>query len=412
MKNKFVTALLSLAIAFGIWMYVVSVVAPESERTYMDVPVRVQGSNILESRGLMLLSEKDLTVDLELSGTRTDLNKLSSSNITVIADLSGITSAGEHQVSYSVSYPGSISSSITILSPTAQTVTVHVVEWAQKDVPIEVEYVGKLDESFIEDNANVALSQDKVTISGKKDVVDQIKKAVVTVDLTGHTTNIDQVYALSYRDENGNEVKLDHVTADTENVTVVLKINMIKTLPIELVINPGDLLEGEYECISNIKNVTVSGPAELVQAMNVFPVDVNLTGLLMTDQIRVPLIPPAGLTIMDGISEIVVDATVPKMDTIIMNLSTEQCMPINVPEGMEVVSMSSAELIVMLYGRHNRLASLGVENIQMTVDLTDAQPGTAFYLVEIVVVGVDGIQVRSSHTIEVELGQVDVTPEA
>ena len=112
-----------------------------------------------------------------------------------------------------------------------------------------------MDESFIKDSANVALSQDKVTISGKKDVVNQIKKAVVTVDLTGHTTNIDQVYALSYRDENGNEVKLDHVTADTENVTVVLKINMIKTLPIELVINPGDLLEGEYECISNIKNV-------------------------------------------------------------------------------------------------------------------------------------------------------------
>ena len=174
MKNKFVTALLSLAIAFGIWMYVVSVVAPESERTYMDVPVRVQGSNILESRGLMLLSEKDLTVDLELSGTRTDLNKLSSSNITVIADLSGITSAGEHQVSYSVSYPGSISSAITILSPATQTVTVQVVEWSKKEIPVEVEYVGELDPNFMADTANVALSQETVTVSGKKDAVDQI----------------------------------------------------------------------------------------------------------------------------------------------------------------------------------------------------------------------------------------------
>ena len=406
MKNKFVTALLSLVIAFGIWMYVVSVVAPESERTYMDVPVRVHGSNILESRGLMLISDQDLTVDFELSGTRADLNKLSSSNITVIADLSHISSAGEHQVTYSVSYPGSISSEVTILSPASQTVTVQVVEWAQKDVPVEVEYVGKLDESYVADSANVALSKDKVTISGKKDVVNQIKKAVGTGDLTGKTTNIDQVYTLSYRDEAGKEVKLNHVTADTDAVTVVLKINMIKSLPIKLNVNPGDLLEGEYSCVSNITHVTVSGPAELLQGLEEFPVDVNLTGLLMSDQIRVPLISPPGLTIVDGITEILVDAVVPKMDTATMTLSLERCVLVNVPEGMEVISKAIANTVVMLYGRQNRLEMLTEENFQMTVDLSEAQLGTAFYNIEVVVIGADDIQVRSSHTIEIELGEV------
>ena len=404
MKNKFVNALLSLVIAFGIWMYVVSVVAPESERTYMDVPVRIHGSNILESRGLMLISDQDLTVDLELSGTRADLNELSSANITVIADLSGITGPGEHQVSYSVSYPGSISSAITIQSPTTQTVTVQVVEWEQKTVPIEVEYVGKLPEGFEVDSANVALSKDKVTISGKKDVVNQIKKAVVTVDLTGHTTNIDQVYTLSYQDATGEEVELEHVTADTEKVTAVLKINMVQTLPIELNINPGDLLEGEYSCVSNLKFITVSGPAELVQAMESFVVDVNLSGLLESDLLRVPLIPPAGLTILDDISEMEVEATVPKMATIKLQVSTSGCKCINVPEGYEAI-VSSINREIMLYGRENRLKLLTEENIQMTVDLSTPLEDDV-YKVEVVVIGVDGIQVLSSTAIPVDLIEV------
>lgn len=404
MKNKFVNALLSLVIAFGIWMYVVSVVAPESERTYMDVPVRIHGSNILESRGLMLISDQDLTVDLELSGTRADLNELSSANITVIADLSGITGPGEHQVSYSVSYPGSISSAITIQSPTTQTVTVQVVEWEQKTVPIEVEYVGKLPEGFEVDSANVALSKDKVTISGKKDVVNQIKKAVVTVDLTGHTTNIDQVYTLSYQDATGEEVELEHVTADTEKVTAVLKINMVQTLPIELNINPGDLLEGEYSCVSNLKFITVSGPAELVQAMESFVVDVNLSGLLESDLLRVPLIPPAGLTILDDISEMEVEATVPKMATIKLQVSTSGCKFINVPEGYEAI-VSSINREIMLYGRENRLKLLTEENIQMTVDLSTPLEDDV-YKVEVVVIGVDGIQVLSSTAIPVDLIKV------
>lgn len=405
MKNKVMTALLSLVIAFGIWLYVVSVVAPESERTYLDVPVRIHGSNILESRGLMLISDQDLTVDLELSGTRADLNELSSANITVIADLSGINGPGTHQVSYSVSYPGSISSAITILSPTTQTVTVQVVEWAQKTVPVEVEYVGKLPDGYEVDSANVALSKEIVTISGKKDVVDKIKKAVVTVDLTGQTSNIDQMYTLTFRDEDDDNVKLDHVTADVERLTVVLKINMVKTLEIKLNINPGDLLDTEYTCVPNLEYITVSGPAELVQAMENFVVDVNLSGLLESDLLRVPLIPPAGLTIHDGISEMEVYATVPKMATRKLQVPTSRCKCINVPEGYKAI-VSSINREILLYGRENRLELLTEENIQMTVDISQERGNDDAYKVEVVVIGVDGIQVHSSTTITVELIEV------
>ena len=38
MKNKVLAILMSVVVAFGLWMYVITVVSPESEKTYYDIP--------------------------------------------------------------------------------------------------------------------------------------------------------------------------------------------------------------------------------------------------------------------------------------------------------------------------------------------------------------------------------------
>ena len=72
MKRKIITAVISLAVAFALWNYVVSVVGPEYEDTFRDVAVSVDGESMLEQRGLMLISDKTPTVTLRLSGNRSD----------------------------------------------------------------------------------------------------------------------------------------------------------------------------------------------------------------------------------------------------------------------------------------------------------------------------------------------------
>ena len=53
MKNKVLTALFSLAVAFGLWLYVITVVSPGSEATFYNIPVVFQGEGELTkySRG-------------------------------------------------------------------------------------------------------------------------------------------------------------------------------------------------------------------------------------------------------------------------------------------------------------------------------------------------------------------------
>lgn len=411
MKNKLVTALLSLVIAFGLWLYVVTVVAPESQQTYYDVPIKMHGTNILESRDLMLLSTQDLQLDLELSGTRTDLNLLSSANITVIADLSGITSAGEHTVHYDIAYPGAIASGITVLSPEKQTITVVVAEWAKKEVPIEVEYTGQLSEDYTADKKGLLLSRNTVTVSGMKEVVDRIEKATITIDLEGQTTNIDQVFALSFLDDQNREVELINTTADAETVTAVLKINMVKTIDIVVDVIPGGgLTEAEANCVPNFDQLVVSGPASLVEALDAITFTVDLAEMEKSQTLLFDIKLPEGVTNVTGISQVAVDLTVPAIIQRTFNITLSQYQLINQPENMDVLVVTPA-IPVTLRGRETVLGQLTSQDILIVIDLADATPDQEQYAVIVQIMNAQDVEVISTYTVKLIITPKSEEPE-
>ena len=69
MKRKLIVALLSLLASFSLWLYVITVVSPDSETTF-DVRVQIDNEAMLHDKGLMLNPEQKPTVHLKLSGNR------------------------------------------------------------------------------------------------------------------------------------------------------------------------------------------------------------------------------------------------------------------------------------------------------------------------------------------------------
>ena len=127
MKNKFAAALFSLIVAFGIWLYVITTVSPGSEDTFSNIPVTLQNEAALSERGLMVTTQDVPTVTLRLSGNRSDLIKLNSSNIVLTADLSGIYEPGERKLTYNIAFPGDIANNAFVVeSQSPQYVTVDI----------------------------------------------------------------------------------------------------------------------------------------------------------------------------------------------------------------------------------------------------------------------------------------------
>ena len=143
MKSKFATFMLSLLIAFGLWVYVITVDNPEFEETYYDIPVYFQNETALTNRGLMITSENEPKITLRLKGNRSDLINLNESNINIIADLSRIYDTGTQSLSYSISYPGNVpESAITVMDKSMENITLMVERRLEKQVDVVPIYEG------------------------------------------------------------------------------------------------------------------------------------------------------------------------------------------------------------------------------------------------------------------------------
>ena len=107
MKNKLIYALLSFVIALGLWFYVIAVVSPESEEIFYNIPVVLQNESVLNEKGFMIATQEKPTVTLRLRGNRSDLNKLTSSDILLTVDMSKINRVGKQYLSIDTDFPGS-----------------------------------------------------------------------------------------------------------------------------------------------------------------------------------------------------------------------------------------------------------------------------------------------------------------
>ena len=110
MKKKILTALLSLMISFGLWLYVITVVSPNSTNIFYNIPVILNGESVLTERELMITSVPSKEVTLKLEGNRSDLIKLDRSNIDIVVDLTKIYTAGTYRLRFDVGYPGDVRS--------------------------------------------------------------------------------------------------------------------------------------------------------------------------------------------------------------------------------------------------------------------------------------------------------------
>ena len=392
MKSKLMTALLSVVIAFTLWVYVVTVVCPESEGSYFDIPVVFDGTAQLSDRNLMITSGTDVTVDLKLQGNRTDLNKLDKTNITIVADLSKITTAGEHNVRFDTFFPSS-AGVIEVLSQEPQYITIRVSERVRKEVPVQVNYTGVLPDGFSADVQNAVLDHTTVTVTGPKEVVDQIKYAMITVDLTGREENIVETVRHTLCGTDGNPIEdVSSVTVNASDIRVTVRVYQIKEIPLVIRVEEGGgLTAADVTITPNRTFIVVSGSKASLANLHEIELLVDLGVLTESQLLTYDVVLPEGVTNVSGISQVNVDVKVPQMTTKTIAVNSTRFQWINVPENVDIAVWTEL-LHVQVRGRENRLEELTAENITVYIDFSNALiAGTDSYSCIVEITGVDGV---------------------
>lgn len=387
MRNKILSGLLSLVIAFGLWLYVITYVSPGSEETYYNIPVVFEGEAVLNDRGLMLSSKEKQTITLVLSGSRSDLKKVNSGNITVKASLAGIYEPGEKELLYTITYPGDVPSNAFVEElKTPETVTVQVEKLvSNKEIPVTVRYNGtSVPEGFMCDKENAVLDHNVILISGPGSVADLISQAVIEVDLTEQRESISQSYRYTLCDAEGNPVDAQAITVNTDSVTLDLKIRRVKEVALKVNVIYGGGASEEYVGIGlDYETILLSGGEAVLENLGdeILLGTINMAELEKSQDLFFPITLPEGVTNETGITEVKVSVRLVGLNS--KEFAVEDIRVENVPEGMEV-DLITKKLTVVVRGPAILMMKLTEEDIAAVVDFSNAEVGSSTFKVNIV----------------------------
>lgn len=390
MKSKILTILLSLAIAFGMWVYVVTFERTQMEFTFYNVEVKMIGESSLQDRGLVISSISDRNVDLTLSGTRSDIGKLKTSDITVLVDLSTIHEAGEKRLSYEVAFPGSVqNSAIEIVKRTPESIELTVAQWETKDVPVQVEITGTPASTYVIDKNNISTSLKLVNVSGPKELLDKISVAKVYADMEGKNETYEQQLELILCDSNGKRLEGDLTAVTVETRMVVTKIPVLKEKEITLsmpIVSGGGLTKDDVKLSMSMTKFTVNGSPSVVSKMDSIltmePIKLaEVREGFVNKEYRIEL--PNGVKYNGSDTVVVfVSLTLPEVQEIPVIISNEQFEIIGVPTGYDAVPAGNLDIV--LRGKPAAFANFNPADIRAIVDVAGSGT-TGRFSVQIVV---------------------------
>ncbi len=379
MKNKFSYFLIALVIAFGLWIYVVTTVSPESEEVFHNIPVEWEtgSDDILKDKGLMVVSGSKPTVTLRLRGNRSDLNKLKNSDITIIANLAKINHAGEQSLSYDVYFTGNGgTNAFEIVNQNPSVLTLQIAEWATKDVQVVVNYTGTLGLDYIAYKDDVILTPNVITITGPKSVVDQVAQARINVDLTDQTETINRSYRATLCNSKGEPVDVASVTANGD-VQVTLRILRVKELRLEITPKYGSVVTEENSSwVLSHTTIKVAGSdkllANLPDVLNLGEIDLTKITANTTETIPITEGMLQGAENLSGITEVTVTITVPERTSRELYIPKDQIRVSGLPEGMNLEIVPNY-IKVTLIGWAYQVSTITAEDLVVTIDATDAE---------------------------------------
>lgn len=380
-KNKITSILLSLTIAFCLWLYVVTNVSQEAEYTIYNVPVVMEGEALLNEKNLMITAVSADDVDLTLSGSRSDLAKVNNSNMILKVNLGEISEPQEKKgLEYTPVYPGDVATNaLTIENRHPARIYVTVEARRNKEVPVEVVWIGSTPDGFMSDRENRMLDYDKVTVVGPASVADLIEKAVIEVDLNDRRESISQDYRYTLCDKDGNPVDAELITTNVENVHLDVKIQQVKEVKLvaEIVYGGGATEKNTKVTIEPAVIRLAGGGAVLEELGDSIQLGrIDLSTVEKSQKISLPITLPEGVTNLSNIPQ--ADVDIQFSGLMVKSFEIETIEAVNVPENLEA-EIIEKKLTVILRGPAADLMKMTQEDILIRADLSGAVAGTSTF---------------------------------
>lgn len=401
---------LSVLLAIILWMYVSVSVNPDDSRTIRNLPVTLNGLDVLESRGLMVTTGTDQKVTVSVNGKRDALQALAASSstaITITADLSSIDAPGQYtrdvQVSFSVSGITN-GNSIVLTDRYPQNLTFTVAREAKRTIPVRGSLSGSIAEGY--QAGEFTFSPSQIEVRGEESIVNQIEYALVSLNEQNLTETYDGELPYTFVSFTGGSIDASRVETDVALIRTVLPVVQLKEVPLTVKLTAGGgATEDNAEVTITPETVVVSGaPADLEPLKEISLGNIDLGKVLGSDTMTFPINLSSELTNVSEVAEATVKITLRDLTT--LAVETDNIEVIHVPSGYTVEAVTQTKQI-QVRGSAEAVETVTDSQLRVVADLSGATvaTGTQTVPVKVYLDGRSDVGVVGEYTIVISVSR-------
>jgi len=369
-QSKVFWAILSIVFSFLLWVYYTSNYGEEITRTFPGVEVTYSGETTMrEQLSLIITQEETQTVSVTLKGSRRDLLRLSSDDISAVVDLSKVTRAGYRSVAYTLSYPSYVdSTNITVQRQTPQTISFNVSKLSSKAVDVKGKFVGTVADGYVADTT-LSFDPATVTITGPEEELEEVSCAYVVIDRDNVSASFTTQANFSLVDASGNSVNYDDIECDQTTVNATLPISMTKEVALDV-----DLVDGGGATSTNVikkispATIILAGDAATLQGINKISLaTIDLSDYQTFPATEYPIVLPNNTENLSGVTSATVNLEFTGLSTALFTVTNMDY--INLAGGYSATVMPTS-LIVTIRAPEKTLSEISANNIRAVADLS------------------------------------------
>ncbi len=398
--NNFSLKLLSLLLAFFLWLLVVNVSNPMIEGS-KEVQLEIENEDILENAGLTYEIVGKSTVTVRYKVATLDAYRIQASDFRAYIDLDDLYDVtGAVPVNLEV-----VNNQGLISSPqvTPEVAHVETEELQRKRFDLQVKTEGEPEEGYA--LGEVTLDPEYLYISGPVSQVGQISSVGVEIDVSGVNANMSGSTGLVFYDANGNRLTVsDQITCDVSQIGYEVEILRVRSLPLDFEVS-GTVADGYVFAgvTSDVQSLTVAGLKTNLSNLSTITVDdpqLNIQGATQSKTVVIDLTQyvPDNVSIVGGTTEATVTMEVEQLETRVFQLNLQDVTQTGASEDYDY-SFSPESVEVTVQGLRDDLDAMSEEDLGAVLNLSGMTAGTregalTFHVAE-------GLEVLSCSSFEV-----------
>lgn len=358
LTNNIGLKLLSVVVAFALWLIVINYDDPVVSATFSGIKVEIINASELTDKGQVyeVINNSDV-VTVRVEAKRSVLDTIQEGNIHAVADMRDITA--RHTIAIQV-YTNKNNDQLDNIYASRKDLELSVEDLKTIHLPINVYTSGDPAEGFIV--GGISQTQNTVRVSGPESVIERISRAECYVSVADRYSDVSASADIRLVDENGVRVEHENLSKNISAINVTVSIYGTKAVPV-IYNYSGEPAEG-YEVTGEVTAdrewVTLAGPQNSLDAVQqiVIPateIDISSATGNVVRQVDILEHIPWDLMLVQGDDEsfdgkVMVIVPIEQMVERTFRIPIANIRPTGVPEGMNAEILLDTNAVGMPEG--------------------------------------------------------------